>query len=121
MRLEQAISIIVGIILSIVLQAVPRVEKWWSRKQWKVLILLALHVGGGLILWLLDCEAGVGTGVEVTCNWEGLLNSGWTGLMGFISNQTTYGLTNYTKAGQDVVQSLRSYASCMERSEDVPQ
>lgn len=95
MTAARAISIFVGVVLSVVLQAVPPVEKWWAKKQGKVLILLALHLGGAALIWLLDCQADLGTGVELVCNWEGLQDMLMTGGYGFVSNQTTYGLTNY--------------------------
>jgi len=95
MNAQQAISIFVGAALSVILQAIPPVKAYWERQVGKTLILLTLHLGGALLLWLLDCRAGVSTYVTMTCNYEGFLNMAWNGTLAFTSNQATYGLTNY--------------------------
>ena len=104
---EQAISIVVGALLSVVLQAIPPVERWWGKKQGKTLILIGVHLFGAFLLWALDCRAGVSTGVELVCNWEGLRELFVVAGYSFVSNQVTYGLTNYTPQGREAIRGLR--------------
>ena len=109
MRPEQAISIIVGVVLSLVLQSVPPVKRMWERQPGKVLILLLVHIGGAVTLWLLDCKANINTGVTgIVCNWEGLGQMGWAGTLGFVGNQVTYGLQSYAVPPvRDYIQKVR--------------
>lgn len=110
MTAEQAISMIVGAVLSIVLQTVPKVKNWWTDQRGKVIILIALHIGSAVILWVIDCVLGINTGIYMICNWEGLGKMGWTGTLGFISNQTTYGLSEYgVPAAKTGIQKARSF------------
>lgn len=93
--MKGSISALVGILLSLALHLIPRVRTWWDSKRGKVLILLSFHVGGAIAIWVLSCFLGFTFSFPVDCSAQGLASSGWTGAVGFIANQTTYGLTNY--------------------------
>lgn len=95
MNIEQALSAFTGAALSVLLQTVPPLHRWWSKRRGKVLILLCLHIGGAVGLWLLRCKAGLQIQLPITCTYTGLAEIGWTGTMGFVGNQTAYGLGQY--------------------------
>jgi len=93
---EQALSIIVGVVLSITLQAIPPINRLWGKTPGKVLILILIHIGGAIALWFLECRTTITTGViDIICNWEGFLEMAWVGTLGLISNQSAYGLQKY--------------------------
>lgn len=117
MSAQQAISAFVGAALSILLQTVPHLKQWWADQRGKVLILLTLHVGGAVGLWLVACKLGISTGLPIACNLQGLANLGWTGTMGFVGNQATYGLTEYAvPTVKSRLQAMRLHAHAQSKS-----
>lgn len=95
MTIEQALSAFTGAALSVLLQTVPPLHNWWEKRTGKVLILLGLYVGGAVGLWVLRCKLGLAIQLPIVCTYTGLAEIGWTGTIGFVSNQTAYGLVNY--------------------------
>lgn len=94
MTTQDAISSVVGVLVSLFLH-IPLVRRWWNKKRGKVLLLLGFHIGSALAIWAIACLVGIDTGLVVECNTNGLARLGWTGTLGFVSNQATYGLTEY--------------------------
>jgi hypothetical protein len=87
---EGIIAGAVGVLVSILLETVPYVRENWSRRQFKAVILLALHVGTPVIIWLLHCYLDLPFPFPITCTYDGLIQLGWLGTTAFASNQATY-------------------------------
>ena len=84
------IASIVGFIISIGLEVVPKIKDKWSDWEYKPLTLLLLFVGTPLVAWLLQCLAELDFGIAMDCTAEGLLTVLGVGFIGFATNQATY-------------------------------
>jgi hypothetical protein len=81
---------IVGGIVSILLEVVPRLKDMWSGWEWRRLTLLGLSLGVPLGAWGLVCLAGVTLPFEVACGGQGAFDAAVLGIISFLSGQTTY-------------------------------
>lgn len=88
--MKEAIAFGAGIVTSLVLDLVPCVRKRWANHRFKVLTLLIIHVGTGMVVWALSCVLGLNLGIYVPCGYQGLAEMGWTGVVAFTSSQLTY-------------------------------
>lgn len=87
---QQVIAMIVGAIVSILLEVVPRLKEVWSKWEWRRLTLLGLSLGVPLGAWGLVCYAGVTLPFEVACGGQGAFDAALLGIISFLSSQTTY-------------------------------
>ena len=86
----ELIAMIVGAIVSILLEVVPKLKDAWSEWEWRRMTLLGLSLGVPLALWALVCYAGVALPFEVACGGQGAFDAVMLGIISFLSSQTTY-------------------------------
>lgn len=87
---EGIVASAVGVIISILLETVPYIRRRWNEHQFKAILLLALHVGTPITVWLLHCALDLPFPFPITCTSDGLIRLGWLGTTAFASNQATY-------------------------------
>jgi len=86
----ETVAMIVGAIVSILLEVVPRLKDVWNGWEWRRLTLLGLSLGVPLAIWALVCYANVALPFKVTCGGQGAFDAGVLGFITFLSSQTTY-------------------------------
>ena len=86
----ELITIVVGAIISVLLQVVPGLNDVWATLRWKPLIMLGVSVLVGAGMWALVCLGGIEIGTAVDCTKQGGVTALYFGLISFLANQTTY-------------------------------
>ncbi len=86
----ETVAMIVGAVVSVLLEVVPRLKDVWSGWEWRRLTLLGLSLGVPLTLWALVCYARVALPFEVACGGQGAFDAAVLGFISFLSGQTTY-------------------------------
>lgn len=87
---QQIVAMIVGAVVSILLEVVPGLKEAWGKWEWRRLTLLGLSLAVPLGAWGLVCLAGVTLPFEVTCGGQGAFDAALLGIISFLSSQTTY-------------------------------
>lgn len=87
---QRIVAMIVGAIVSILLEVVPKLKDVWSGWEWRRMTLLGLSLGVPLALWGLVCYALVALPFEVACGGQGAFDAVMLGIISFLSSQTTY-------------------------------
>lgn len=86
----EIVAMIVGAIVSILLEVVPKLKDAWSGWEWRRMTLLGLSLVVPLGAWGLVCYAGVALPFEVACGGQGAFDAALLGIISFLSSQTTY-------------------------------
>ncbi len=87
---QQIVAMVVGAIVSVLVEVVPGLKKAWSKWEWRRLTLLGLSLAVPLGAWGLVCCAGVALPFEVGCGGQGAFDAAVLGFISFLSGQTTY-------------------------------
>ena len=87
---QQVIAMIVGAIVSVLVEVVPGLKDTWSKWEWRRMTLLGLSLAVPLGVWGLVCYAGVVLPFEVGCGGQGAFDAIILGFISFLSGQTTY-------------------------------
>jgi len=88
---EEVILLIVGYIVSVLLEFIPGFNKWWSDVAHKRALLFGLCLGIPVVVWLLVCVAGLSLPLRgVACTTLGLAALVELGLATFFGTQTGY-------------------------------
>lgn len=82
---------IVNALVSVLLEVVPGLKDKWNDLEYKPAILLGFAVVVPLVLWALNCYAGMAF-VEVDCAWQGAFKMFVAGVVAFLANQSTFSL-----------------------------
>ena len=88
--MKEAIASAAGLATSLLLETIPYVRERWAGNRFKVLTLLAIHIGSAVAIWALHCHADILFKFYVPCGYQGLAELGWTGAVAFGSSQLTY-------------------------------
>lgn len=90
----ELITVVVGAIISIVLEVIPGVKDVWGTWKWKPLTLLVISIGVGLGMWALVCLAGLDLSMLLDCTKQGIASALYFAFLSFLSNQTTYAVAS---------------------------
>lgn len=90
--MNNIISIVVGVLVSILLETVPGLNEWWSKKKRKNQILLAFSILVPVAMWLLACFVNITLPFDVACTNQGLFDIIIAGVTVYTSTQGTYNL-----------------------------
>ncbi len=97
-----AVAAVVGFVLSLVLEKVPRLKKAWADASNKAVILFAGFEGITLAWWALGCWGGIGIpATDIPCGLVGLGQAVLIGAFGFAGTQTGFAtVARYTPNAQ---------------------
>ena len=87
---QQMIALVVGSIVSILVEIIPGFKEMWSKWEWKRASLFGLFVAVPLVAWVLVCTAGVVIPGEYACTTQGVLDAVITGIVAFAGSQAMY-------------------------------
>lgn len=87
---QQMIALVVGAVVSILVEIIPGFKDVWSEWQWRRASLLGLFLVVPLGAWLLTCSVGLSLPGEYTCTMQGVLNTVVLGVVAFTGSQTMY-------------------------------
>lgn len=87
---QQMIALVVGGIVSILVEIVPGFKEIWSEWKWRRTSLFGLFVVVPLGAWLLVCTAGVVIPGEYICAIQGVVDAVITGIVAFAGSQAMY-------------------------------
>lgn len=84
---------VVGFVLSLLLENVPKLKEAWADAGHKALILFCAFEGVTLLWWALGCWGGVGLpATGIPCGPAGLGQALIIGALGFAGSQAGYGV-----------------------------
>lgn len=84
---EELILMIVGYVVSVLLEVVPGFKDWWSKVEHKRPVLFGLCMGVPVVIWLLICLAGLPIPIVVACTFMGFVDILAVGLAAFFGSQ----------------------------------
>jgi len=86
----ELITLVVGILTSILLEVIPKVKDKWAEWEYKPLTMLgaSVVVGGGM--WALVCLAKLDLKMLLDCSQQGIITALYLALVSFLGSQTTY-------------------------------
>jgi len=85
------IATIVGIIVSILVEVIPKFQDWWAAFFWKKASLFTGFVVVAVVWWALACFTPIEVGATgLSCDLNGAVKAVGLGLLGFMSNQATF-------------------------------
>jgi len=87
---QQMIALVVGGIVSVLVEIIPGFKAAWAEWKWRRASLLGLFLVVPLGAWLLTCTAGLSVPGEYTCTNQGVLDTMVLGLVAFAGSQATY-------------------------------
>ena len=87
---QQMIALIVGSIVSILVEIIPGFKEIWSEWEWKRASLFGLFVAVPLGAWVLVCTFGLVIPGLYLCTNQGILDAVITGIVAFAGSQAMY-------------------------------
>ena len=87
---REMIALIVGFVVSMLVEVVPGFKTAWSKWKWRRASLLGLFVVVSLGAWMLSCTVGLTIPGIYLCEVQGVLDTLIMGLVAFAGSQTTY-------------------------------
>lgn len=87
---QEMLALVVGGIVSVALEIIPGLKKFWSDWEYRRLSLLGLFVLVPLGAWLLSCPAGLSLPGTYYCTNQGVFDLLIMGLVAFAGSQTAY-------------------------------
>ena len=87
---QEMIALVVGGIVSIVLEVIPGLKDVWSKWEWRRVTLLGLFLAVPLGALALVCLAEVSLPGTYICTTQGVFDAAILGLMAFAGSQTMY-------------------------------
>jgi hypothetical protein len=86
---EEQVAVIIGMIVSVLLEVVPGLKKVWSTWRWKPLSLFVGFLAVSVVAWALSCFAGMPL-YDPKCGLGGVLVALATGFVAFLANQGSW-------------------------------
>ena len=87
---QQMIALVVGSIVSILVEIIPGFKGVWSKWEWRRASLLGLFVVVPLGAWVLVCTFGLVIPGDYLCTMQGLFDAVVTGIVAFAGSQAVY-------------------------------
>lgn len=86
----EMIALVVGFVVSILLEIIPGLNLLWTSWRWRRATLLGMSLAIPLIAWQLVCRVSLSLPGEYICTSQGVLETFITSLVAFAGSQTGY-------------------------------
>lgn len=87
---QEAIALVVGFVVSVLVETIPGFKEKWTEWEWKRLSLLGMFMAIPLGAWLLSCIAELTIPGTYLCTTQGVFDAVIMGLITFAGSQSAY-------------------------------